>query len=150
MLRMLSEALKSGEYKQANGVLYLVDEFNDQRNCCLGVMECEIGVDFEWRGMSREWVDQFGASVMPSDMVSHYAGFNNAITLEERDYFEEISNECDLRIHEEDEDYSRAEVLAALNDAGLDFTYIAEVLTDLDWDVDLNALANAVWEVEDA
>lgn len=144
MPRMLSDVLKSGNYQQGFKVLYLQGTRGEVRNCCLGVMECEVGIEFKYDYGSGDWFDGYGASIMPSDEVNILSGIAQAITKEEREHFKEVSDNYGLRLDDESEVYTRAEVLAALNDNGLEFDYIAEVLVERGWDVDLDALQEKI------
>jgi hypothetical protein len=144
MGRMLSDILDGDGYIQGMGALHFIDDYGTQKNCCLGVMECEAGIKFRKHSLSNYWVDSFGGSQMPSEAVASAAELDLALTEDEIDYFTDISREYDLDLFD---DHSRMDVLAALNDAELSFRFIARVLRDTGWDVDVDALKEELQKV---
>ena len=136
--------LESGGYIQGKGALHYLDDYGVQMNCCLGVMECEAGIKFSKHFASNCWVDTYGGSQMPSEAVASAAELDLALTEDEIDYFTDISREYDLDLFD---DHSRMDVLAALNDAELSFRFIARVLRDTGWDVDVDALKEELQKV---
>jgi hypothetical protein len=128
---MLSEVLRSGEYTQGNGMLFYMDR-GVQKNCCLGVMECEMGMTFQGGGYDH-WRDNFGGTEMPKHLVLESVGLDQIITDEEIAYIEDTYGTVDVTGGE-----YRAHMLATMNDDGLTFDEIAAALVDLGWDVDLD------------
>jgi len=131
MSRMLSDVLRSDEYNQGNGMLFYKDG-DTQLNCCLGVMECEMGMEFTHDGYDL-WRDNFGGTEMPRTLVLEITALDFQITDEEIRYIEDAYDVMDLTV-----EYTRANVLATLNDDGVSFIGIAEALEILGWDVDLD------------
>jgi hypothetical protein len=129
MPKMWSEGLKSGEYKQANGVLY--NKHNDAY-CCLGVLENMAGIPFFPDGY-----DWFEADEMPSGTVRNYCGLDKKLTTEEINF---IETEYDP-FNGVERNSDRANVLAMFNDeVGLEFDAIADFIVEKGWDVNIDEL----------
>jgi hypothetical protein len=144
-MALLSEVLRSGKYGQLVGKLFrgADDEFEPgakPKGCCLGVMECELGMKFTLDS-NMEWIDPFGMDTMPSTKVLEPTGLANNLTELEIIKLHELAVD-DLTDDMYDGDYIRANVLASINDAeqGGDFDFIAKVLILMDWDFDLDAV----------
>ena len=134
MPRMLSDELKSGNWKQGNGCLY-----DGGGYCCLGVMEKAAGVEFHYE--DDGWFDAFDAYEMPIGMVADITGINHSLSADQRRMLEE---ETDVELS----DPTIMNILAALNDAGIPFDEIAQYLVEYDMDVDIDDLQYALIDAD--
>jgi len=100
------KALRSGDYKQGTGVL----RSSDNRFCCLGVL-CEV---------LREELN-LEVTKIPSDYnhAYEYEGSQIALPRKVRDY---------VRMRSSDGDYDDRNSLAKLNDKGMSFSDLADVI----------------------
>ena len=101
------KALRDGSYKQGHGRLRLEEEF-----CCLGVL-CDLYIkdtNSQWQ-VSSEW--EFGARLYE---------FRNEITLPPREVLDwaGIKGNCAVN--------TQHGTLSSLNDCGLSFNRIAEII----------------------
>lgn len=142
MARMLSEVLRGDKYTQGKGSLYSLDTFieqdnREQKNCCLGVMECEIGIKFTYNPTKMSWVDMFGETGLPGAAVSRLSGLGQPVSEQDLEWLLRNDHDTwDIDLHACD----RKEALAFYNDNGWDFSDIADILEGVGWDIDLDEL----------
>lgn len=131
--------LKSGEFKQAKGVL-----FDGEGYCCLGVREKLEGVEFT-ETSAGWWIDAHGMSVMPLTSVIDRWGLHDALMQEEWDevitFVGKITKSevkrnqiADAYKNAGDSQYNPADVLATMNDNGFTFKQIAMVIEKFGWE----------------
>lgn len=121
VLKKWVAALRSGKYNQGEGHLGMTDEDGDEHFCCLGVL-CELALDEgipnlnrEFNGDALRYFYNDREDFLPTP-VMEWAGFHDKnpgipyIQVEE----------------ESDEVYDKP--LSELNDEGLSFTAIADII----------------------
>jgi hypothetical protein len=121
MLKKWIEALRSGEYKQAQGCLIDKTTYNEPRFCCLGVLSDLYAVDnpneFTWEGLifKNKLKDEYSLAYLLSSIAKDALGSQKhngtSVTIEE------VCDREDMYI-----------TLAGLNDDGFTFDQIADVI----------------------
>lgn len=119
-------ALRSGEYKQTTGSLRRLTPRPDinapSGMCCLGVL-CDLArkaglgdwtshIDDGYFGLPS--AEDYGSNVVLPEVVRAWAGLDE--------------NDPDVSWYDEDSAEEKTNTLASLNDAGLDFGQIAELI----------------------
>lgn len=109
-------ALRSGEYVQGQGTLHSVDEYGNSQFCCLGVL-CDLAVKagllVEKEKMDSVFSYDGDRAILPP-FVLHWSGLRNAhglLSMSSRDTYGYVS-------------------LAGMNDAGVSFEEIADVIEE--------------------
>lgn len=128
LMEDLKNALRSGEYGQAQEALYE----GDNLYCCLGVADkvC-FGATFSWGGFGYK--DDHGYYDILSPERAEALGLNISYTPEEleraREFLEGRAVHMGVPIL-----LSRQHLLYYANDAGATFSQIADLIEDLGWD----------------
>lgn len=110
------DALRSGDYEQTKHSLHEQDERDNHSYCCLGVL-CDLAVktgvvvSAKFDSLAGEWQYDGSAAVLPNSIVK----------------WAELDDACPS-VYDTNPDESQSQTLTVLNDSGISFTHIADLI----------------------